>query len=233
MILAGGLGTRLRGVVADRPKVLAPVRGRPFLTYLLDQLAAAAIRQVVLLTGFQAERVRAELGETYGPLSLTYAVEPTPLGTAGALRAAATQLATRQVLLLNGDSYCPVDLPALADCHRRRGADLSLVLTCVADAGRFGSVATDPEGRVTDFREKQPGAGPGWINAGIYLLETDLVQDIPPGRAVSLEQEMLPGWVRDRAVYGQRCEGPFLDIGTPESYATAAAFLANVHPRPR
>src|SRR3954463_14123588 len=112
VILAGGLGARLRSVVADRPKVLAPVLGRPFVTYLLDQLAAAGLRRAVLLTGFRAEQVRQTLAEQHAGLDLAYSTEPTPLGTAGAVRDALDQVDTADVLLLNGDSFCPLDLPA-------------------------------------------------------------------------------------------------------------------------
>src|SRR5437879_601155 len=105
-ILAGGLGTRLRSVIADRPKVLAPVGGRPYLTYLLDQLAKAAVREVVLLTGYGAEQVRDALGATYAGMRLVHAAEPAPLGTAGALRHALPHLRSPAVLLMNGDSYC-------------------------------------------------------------------------------------------------------------------------------
>ena len=117
-ILAGGLGTRLRPAVADRPKVLAPVGGRPYLTYLLDQLAGAGVREVVLLTGYAADEVRDALGDRYGRMRLRYSVEPAPLGTAGALRLALPLLAAPAVLLLNGDSYCDADLGAFRRSHR-------------------------------------------------------------------------------------------------------------------
>src|SRR5438105_3788922 len=111
-ILAGGLGTRLRPAVADRPKVLAPIHGRPYLTFLLDQLADAFIEEVVLLTGFQAGQVRRTLGETYAGMRLLYSEEPAPLGTAGAVRWALDKLSLPTILLLNGDSYCDVHLSA-------------------------------------------------------------------------------------------------------------------------
>ncbi len=228
VILAGGLGTRLRPTVADRPKGLAPVLNRPFLTHLLDQFAAAAVRRAVLLTGFGAEQVRRDLGTTHAGLTLVHSPEASPLGTAGALRAAAAHLTAPTVLLLNGDSYCHADLAAFAAFHRLRRADVSLVLTRVEDAGRFGRVETDLAGRVTAFAEKQAGGGPGWINAGLYLLARRLLDEIPAGRPVSLEREMLPAWVGSACMYGFPCRGPFLDIGTPESYAVAEAFFASL-----
>src|SRR6266404_2738975 len=153
-ILAGGLGTRLRPVVADRPKVLAPVRGRPYLTFLLDQLAEAAVEEVVLLTGFQAEQVRRALGETYAGIRLVYSEEPSPLGTAGAVRWALRKLSAPTVLLLNGDSSCDVNLAALRYFHDERAADMSLVLVRAPGTSRFGRVWVDSHGQVKRFEEK-------------------------------------------------------------------------------
>jgi NDP-sugar pyrophosphorylase family protein len=223
-ILAGGLGTRLRPVLADRPKVLAPVRGRPWITFLLDQLAEAGWREAVLLAGHRTEQVRAVLGSCHGGLHLRYAAEPEPLGTAGALRHALPLLHSSQVLLLNGDSYAEVDLTAFLAFHRRRPTAGSLVLAHVADAARFGRVAADADGRILNFTEKQ-AAGPSWINAGVYLLDRHLLATIPVGRPVSLEREMFPRWLVGAGLSGFRGAGRFLDIGTPESYAAAEEFF--------
>src|SRR5262245_6608804 len=135
-ILAGGLGTRLRSVVADRPKVLAPVAGRPFLAYLLDQLEAAGIQETVLLVGFGADQVRSAFGNKYGEMKLVYSVEPEPLGTAGAVRRALPLLAGETIILLNGDSYCGVDLGAFRSFHEAHGHAASLCLARVDNASR-------------------------------------------------------------------------------------------------
>ncbi len=232
-ILAGGLGTRLRPALDDRPKVLAPVSGRPFVTYLLDLLRAASVRRVVLLTGYKGEQIRLALGGHYQGMTLAYSAESTPLGTAGALRAALPHLGSSTILLLNGDSYCGVNLFALADFHRRRGADATLALTRVDDASRFGQVETTAEGRVAAFAEKLSASGSGWINVGAYLIERGLIEEIPAGRPVSLEREILPSWIANKTVYGHRRDRPFLDIGTPESFLTAAAFMKKAMGTPR
>jgi NDP-sugar pyrophosphorylase family protein len=224
-ILAGGLGTRLRSVVGDRPKVLAEVGGRPFLTYLLDQLARAGAREVVLLTGYGADQVRDALGESYAGMRLSYSTEPMPLGTGGALRWALPRLASPAVLLLNGDSCCDVELGDFWRFHREYGADVSLVLARVADASRFGRVETERGGRVARFVEKGPSGAAGWVNAGIYLIERPLIAELPLLRPLSLEHDLFPGWVKARHVRGFRCRGRFLDIGTPQSYAAAETFL--------
>jgi NDP-sugar pyrophosphorylase family protein len=225
-VLAGGLGTRLRPAVADRPKVLAAVAGRPFLAYLLDALAAVGVRKTVLLTGYRSEQVSSALGERHGEMELFYSEEPSPLGTGGALRAALPHFDSESILLLNGDTYFGMDLAAFAAFHRRRHADVSLALTAVDDAGRFGKVVVAPDGRVTAFEEKNAAGRPGWINAGVYLLERSLLEDIPAGRPLSLERDLLPNWIAARAVFGRRTRAAFLDIGTPESFAAAADFLA-------
>lgn len=247
-ILAGGLGTRLRSVVSDRPKVLALVRGKPFLAYLLDQLGEAGIRRVVLLTGYKGEQIEETFGNQYGGISLEYSAETEPLGTAGALRLALPKLFPEPagtVLMLNGDSFCAADMTGFRAFHeqfhtnpkRERGSDLSpslalrvsvasLVLTRVPDTSRFGKVEVTPDDRVERFVEKQEAGGAGWINAGIYLIPQNLVEQIPAGRAVSIEREMFPAWSQSGKLRGFRGHGEFLDIGTPESYRAAEEFFA-------
>jgi len=223
-ILAGGLGTRLRSVVADRPKVLAEVRGRPFLTYLFDQIAAAGIRHVVVCTGYRGEQVEATLGDTYGSLRLEYSRELEPLGTAGALRLALPRFDSDSVLVMNGDSICRANLEAFWAWHRAQGGQATLLLVQVSDTQRFGQVRVDEAGRVLAFDEKGRQTGAGWINAGVYLFNRDLLRSIPARRAVSLEHQMFPAWI-GRGLYGYRSRGGFLDIGIPEAYATAGQFL--------
>jgi D-glycero-alpha-D-manno-heptose 1-phosphate guanylyltransferase len=223
-ILAGGLGSRLRPVVADRPKVLAEVKARPFIFYLLDQLAAVRVRQVVLCTGYLAHQVKDTLGETYGPMNLLYSQEPSPLGTGGALCFALPLLESETVLVLNGDSFCEANLRAFCLVHRLRGAQASLLLAEVTDTGRFGWVELDEEGRITGFREKGKATGSGWVNGGIYLINRSLLETIPPQRTVSLEQDLFPAWI-GRGLYGFRSQGRFIDIGIPESLAGAETFF--------
>lgn len=224
-ILAGGLGTRLRSVVADRPKVLAEVGGRPFLAYLLDQLAEAGVRDVVLCTGYLGGQVRAMFGESYRSLGLAYSQESSPLGTGGTLRLAFPFFRSDTVLVMNGDSFCEADLRTLWAWHCARGAEATLVLTEMADTRRYGRVHVNADGLVLGFDEKGDQSVRGWISAGIYLLHHRLLRAIPESGAVSLEREMFPSWV-GRGLYGYRSEGRFLDIGTPETYAMAELFFA-------
>lgn len=223
-ILAGGLGTRLAPAIGGRQKVVAEVAGRPFVAILLDQLAAAGFRDVVLCVGHRADEVEAALGETHGPLRLVYSREPEPLGTAGALRHARALLGAPEVTVLNGDSFCDVDFAAAWAWHRARGAAATLVAVEVPDASRYGRVEIDEDGRVRRFTEKQEDGRPGWINAGIYLLEARLLAALPAGRALSLERDVIPGWTGG-TLYGYRVRGRFIDIGTPGAYSAASLFF--------
>jgi D-glycero-alpha-D-manno-heptose 1-phosphate guanylyltransferase len=223
-ILAGGLGSRLRPAVAGRPKALASIGARPFLVYLFDQLVAAGVRDVVLCTGYLGDPIRIMFGESYGPLRLNYSQESNPLGTAGALRLALPLFKSNPVLVMNGDSYCEANLREFCLWHATRHSNATLLLTKVFDRERFGQVQVAPDGRVTAFQEKGSGESPGWINAGIYLISRDWLEEIPMHRTVSLEREVFPLWI-DRGLYGFRSESRFVDIGTPESYASAQSFF--------
>ena len=212
LVLAGGLGTRLRSVT-DIPKVVAPVAGRPFLSWLLDPLAGF---EVTIATGYAAGVVESAIGT-----GVAYSRETSPLGTGGAVK-----LAGSGGFVLNGDSYCRVSFDAFE--HFARGGP-ALVLTHVPDTSRYGRVDVDDDGRVTAFREKGI-AGPGWINAGIYFLPDEIVRGLPEG-ASSLERDLFPRLAATGQLRGYRGGGPFLDIGIPETYAAAPAFFAALSPR--
>lgn len=223
-ILAGGLGTRLRPAIGDHAKVVAEVDGRPFLAHLLDQVAAAGFRDVVLCVGHRAEEVEAALGARHGPLRLRYAGEPVPLGTAGALRHALPLLDAPAFLAMNGDSFCEIDLAALWAWHVAKRAEVTLVAVQVLDASRYGRVEIIDE-RVRDFTEKQADGKPGWINAGIYCLSRARIEALEPGRPLSLERDALPAWASAALLYGHCARGRFIDIGTPGTYSAASRFF--------
>lgn len=230
LVLAGGKGTRLRSVIADRPKALASINNRPFLSFLLDQLIASGVRHVVLCTGFMAGQLLDLYGPTYGTLELAYSREANPLGTAGAVRQALSVVRSDPALVMNGDSYCQADLESFYLFHKDVGAKASLYLSTVADSSRYGQVHVDGQNRITQFVEKGGNSGPGWISAGIYLLNKELVADIPTGRSVSIEQEIFPNLI-GRDFYGYQGKGRFIDIGTPESYRQAEAFFSDMTAR--
>ncbi|NLC72084.1 MAG: NTP transferase domain-containing protein, partial [Desulfuromonadaceae bacterium] len=175
-ILAGGLGTRLRSVVSDRPKVLAEIGGKPFLAYLLDHLSSFGFGTVVLCTGYLGEQIAQRFGKRYGEMELFYSQESSPLGTAGALRLALPLLKSESALVVNGDSFCDADLRGFWEWHREREADASMLLVEVPDTRRYGRVSVDNKGRVIRFEEKNEEGAPGWINAGIYLIRRRLLE---------------------------------------------------------
>lgn len=227
IILAGGKGTRLRSVVFDRPKPLAEVLGRPYITFLLDQLVEAGCRQVVISTGYKAHMIEEALGTEYRSLRLSYAVEAEPLGTGGGIRLAMEQLESETILVLNGDSYCDADLAAYADWFFQNGRVASLLLAEVEDSSRYGQVELDEAGLVTSFVEKGAGEGPGFINAGIYLLKRSVMEGISAGSAFSMERDVFPGLIGS-GLFGYPVEAAFLDIGTPESYAETEVFFTGI-----
>jgi D-glycero-alpha-D-manno-heptose 1-phosphate guanylyltransferase len=230
VILAGGLGTRLRSEISDRPKALATVAGQPFLEHIFDQLSAFGITQVVLCTGYMAEQIESLYGTQYKGLSLSYSRETVLLGTGGAVRFALPLVSTPLALILNGDSFCEFDLSALTHFHREHHAQVSMVLTHVDDCSRFGSVVTQEDGKVTSFIEKSAAGGPGSINAGVYLVARELLAEIPPGRILSLEKDIFPNWI-DQGFFGFCSDTSlFIDIGTPQSFRSAQSLFAERSP---
>jgi len=224
VILAGGRGTRLASLGDDLPKPLRPVNGRPFLSYLVDQLRAAGARRIVLSLGYKPEAFE-ELARREG---LETSVEPAPLGTGGGLRAALPLLKTPTVLAMNGDSYASVDLRLPVAVHRRRRSQATMLLAEVEDASRFGRVEIEEDGAVLSFSEKgEPG--PGLINAGVYVLQRSVVEAIPADRPVSLERETFPSLIGNK-FYAEPGGFAFMDIGTPESYAAASEFFRRTSP---
>ncbi|UBF26009.1 HAD-IIIA family hydrolase [Kovacikia minuta CCNUW1] len=225
IILVGGEGTRLRSVVCDRPKPMAEVAGKPFVEHLVIALKAQGIRRIIFSTGYLGEQVAAYFGTgDRWDVEITYSQEAVPLGTGGAVRLALAQVKGDRCLVLNGDSYCRLELASLLAFHRQRHASATLQLVLVEDCSRYGSVVMDSQGAVQSFREKQVGLGAGWVNAGVYLLERQAIEQIPPNQALSIETEFFPQQV-GRGLYAFTGTGTLLDIGTPESYAQAESFL--------
>ena len=165
IVLAGGLGTRLRSVTGDLPKVMVNVAGRPFLEYVLDGLVSSGVRRVILAVGYQNRLVREHFRDRYRELPLIYSIEETQLGTGGAVLHAIRQTSSKDVLVLNGDTWVDIDHAALMDVHRAQEALWTMAVAPVSNCSRFGTVQI-VDGRVTAFHEKGR-AGPGLINAGV------------------------------------------------------------------
>ncbi len=245
VILVGGLGTRLRPVLADRPKCLAPVRGRPFLAWVLDDLAAAGFDTVCLATGHLGEQIRDTFGERHAPppssraaapLSIVYSHEDTPLGTGGAVRQALRALPARPSFVLNGDTFVRPDWSAMAALHRARASRLTIAIRHVDDVARYGAVTVEGD-RIVGFGEKSR-AGPGWISAGVYLMEPDLLDAdtpdavAPAAASFSLETAVIAAHLARLRPVAYPSDSPFLDIGIPDDLARADAFLDAYLPPP-
>jgi NDP-sugar pyrophosphorylase family protein len=218
ILLAGGLGTRLRSVVSDRPKPLADVCGRPFISYLVRSLARQGFTDIIFAVGYMGGMIEDTFGDgsAYG-IRASYAVERELLGTAGAIRNAARCGRGDEFLILNADTFYQMDYRPLCDLAESGGYDLSLVLRRVPDIRRYGEARLRGT-RLVSFNEKTAEERPGTINGGIYLMRRELIGTIPEGK-VSLENEMIPRWLREgRPLGGIVNDGYFIDIGVPEDY---------------
>jgi NDP-sugar pyrophosphorylase family protein len=226
VILAGGLGTRLRPAVSDRPKVLAPVNGVPFLKCYLGWLRGFGARRIILSLGHQAGMVENFVkSEDWNGMEIVANVETTPLGTGGAVRACLPLVQSSTALVANGDSVARLDLCRFVEFHGSKSAQLSMVLTHQPQPGAFGLVETDKDGAVISFNEKpqNQNAG-GFINAGLYLMQRDVIEEIPAGKPLSIEKDVFPKFC-GHGFYALKGEFPFIDIGTPESYQRAGKFF--------
>jgi NDP-sugar pyrophosphorylase family protein len=224
LILCGGLGTRLREAVADRPKSMAPIKGKPFLEILIRGLKRRGVDDFVLATGHLGEQIEAHFGDgACWDARIRYSREAAPLGTGGAVKLAEPLLKDR-FLVLNGDTMVEFDPQSLEKKLEATGAPLVLALRHVEDPERYGAVDTDADGRVRAFVEKGVKTG-NHINAGVYLVRKEALSLLAAGRAVSLEKEWMPRLIA-QGIYGVEVKGLFIDIGIPEDYRRAQDLLA-------
>lgn len=217
IILVGGLGTRLRSVINDRPKPMAPVVNKPFVEYLLDQLEEADITEVIFAVGYKGEVIEEYFGNgnAWG-MKIQYAYERELLGTAGAIKNAQHYITGAYTLVMNGDTYYKMDYNAIIQ-SRKKEPDMTIVLREVQDASRYGKVTLKGD-IITGFNEKELTVMPGLINGGVYLMKSNLINDIPDGK-VSLEKEMIPSWLAEgKVVKGIVNNQYFIDIGVPKDY---------------
>jgi len=224
IVLAGGLGTRLRDVVRDVPKPLAPVAGRPFLAWVLDQLCLENVDHIILATGHMAALVERSIGSSWNGVPVTYAIEYEPLGTGGAIRFAAGFTQGRGVHVVNGDTYLRYSMKRLEHSLDQEGPAMAMALAFVEDTFRYGRVQVD-EGRVVAFEEKGC-SGPGLINAGCYYLGPRALQALPAVDKFSFELDFLRGQIREAGIVGYSETEAFIDIGIPSDYARAQYVFA-------
>ena len=224
VILAGGLGTRLRSVVSDVPKPMAPINGRPFLEFLLDFWIRNGVVRFVLAVGYRHEIILNHFGFSYRGVPVDYSVEETPLGTGGGILLSLDQIRSAEpILLVNGDTFFDMDVHGLFAFHRERRPDLTMVLRTMDEAGRFGTVSLDKEGRLDGFFRPGEGSPPYLINGGIYMVNPEFLgreRNLWDGHTpISLEGDLFPEWIKsEKSLLGFQGMGDFIDIGIPEEY---------------
>ncbi len=222
VVLVGGEGTRLRPLTETVPKPLLPVANRPFLHRVLDHLADHDVHEVVLSSPYLEETFGPFIAERHGDPKITWITETHPLGTGGAIVNALRYLDPEPFFVLNGDILTDLDLSALLRFHRDHRAMATITLSRVEDARPFGLVATEPDGRVLEFREKPADLVPGDVNAGTYVLEPEALDGWQVGQTISIEREIYPKLISsDRPLYGFVTRAYWMDLGTPEKYLQA------------
>lgn len=223
VVLAGGMGTRLRSVVSDLPKPMAPVKGRPFLEYILEWLERSGVKRTVLSVGYKWESIHDHFGSRLGSMELAYSVEDHPLGTGGAVALAVSKTSEKTIFVVNGDTSFPIELSELLARHGQTARGATIALKRMENFDRYGTVVLDDD-RIVAFQEKAPRES-GFINAGIYALDRSFLAGRGLPERFSLEQEVLEKDAGRGKLYGAVFDVPFLDIGIPEDYARAAEFL--------
>jgi len=224
IVLAGGFGTRLRQVVPDWPKPMAPIAGRPFLEILLGSLGRNGFKRVVLSLGFMADKIIAHFGNRFAGMEIAYVVEDSPLGTGGAVRLAMAQCKTDHVFVFNGDTFLDLEVDAVEQQWQQYHRPI-LVGREVPDTARYGRLLTE-QGWVTGFTEKGV-AGPGVINAGCYVFNSNQLDNFALNTAFSLETDYLSNAVSQSPFGLFVTAGQFIDIGVPEDFLRAQTELAN------
>lgn len=226
VVLAGGFGTRLRGVVPDLPKPMAPVAGRPFLEILLTWMARSGFRRVVLSLGYKADTIVGHFGSSYSGMELVYEIETTPLGTGGAIRQASRHCTGSHYFVFNGDSYLDLDVPQVEAWWQHNRAPI-IVARAVPDTARYGRLETNGH-QVTAFTG-QGTSGLGFINGGCYVFNIDQLSDRPLGQTFSIEADYFPYQVKYSRFDFFLTQGRFIDIGVPDDYERAQTELVGVY----
>lgn len=227
IILAGGLGTRLRSSVPDLPKPMAPINGKPFLEHQMDYWIHQGVTRFVISVGYMREKITTHFKDSYRGVSIVYAEESTPLGTGGGLLLAYQKLiGDHDFIVMNGDTFFEVNLNALKACHLQKTASITLALFKVGINDRYMGIDLDPEGYIHKFKV-DPGLST-LANGGIYMMRRDALIDLPwqPGEKLSLEDDLFQHIGQSKhQIAGLVSEGGFIDIGVPEDYQRAATLL--------
>ncbi|MBT8219872.1 MAG: HAD-IIIA family hydrolase [Bacteroidia bacterium] len=229
IILAGGFGTRLKSVLSDVPKPMAPIGSRPFLEFQLDYLQDQGIQNVILCTGYQSDQICRHFGNSYKGIAVRYSHEDTPLGTGGAIKQALKLCNENEpVVILNGDSYCGANLSDMYQNHLESQCVVSLALVYKSNFDRYGTVVFDKSLRIRKFLEKQLTKS-GWISAGVYITNGSLINHLPDHQSFSIETDFFEPLADENILNGFLSESYFIDIGIPEDYQTAQQVLPSIY----
>lgn len=223
VILCGGLGTRLRPVVSDSPKVLAKIGEKTFLDILINNLLLYGFENIILSVGYMKKQIKNHFNYAK-EYNIRFCEEEEPLGTGGALKKAKLLINSETFMVMNGDSFCQLNFRDFYDFHLNKKALLSMVLVRIKSGQDYGTVLLNDSKRITNFKEKVPNSNESLINAGIYLMQKDIFSYMPEQNHFSLEYDLFPKIINNRC-YGFLTEGKFIDIGTPDRYEEAINVL--------
>ena len=224
IVLAGGLGTRLRSVLNDIPKPMALVKNKPFLEYVLTWLSEYNINKIVLSAGYRYEIIENYFKNVFKDIPIEYAIEPEPLGTGGGILHSLPYICDESALVVNGDTYFPIDLDAFFLAHLAMKGEITIALKEMIDFDRYGSVSTDQNYNIIQFQEKK-FQKQGLINGGIYLLKRKFIYEHSLPGKFSFEKEILEKEINNKSIKGIPFNTQFLDIGVPEDYYKAEQLL--------
>ncbi|MHB1693610.1 MAG: nucleotidyltransferase family protein [bacterium] len=227
IILCGGLGTRLKSVISDIPKPLAPVNGKPFLEYVMDFLNRQNIAKVVFSVGYMAGKVKDHFNYGYKNIVITYSVETEPLGTGGAIKKALNLTESKDILILNGDTFFNIDLIGMMDFHTLNNSELTLALKKSDNTDRYGTVKIDKGSKIINFQEKHYKKC-GYINGGIYIIKKGIFEKFNTEEKFSFEKDFIEKYFNKINLFGYISNGYFIDIGIPEDYEKAKNELVKI-----
>ena len=222
IILAGGMGTRLKTIISDLPKPMAPIMNVPFLTYQLNYLKHFGIKKVIFSVGYLSEKIIAHYNQSFENINIEYSIEKNPLGTGGGIRMAMSNLNEDLVLILNGDSFFDLNLEQFYNLHHEQKSDFSLALRYVNNSERYGNIEFNSSNQITSFIEKNQLNQSGYINAGVYILSKKLyLQNTKPDINFSIEKDFFEKQLNQLIIKGFEFKDYFIDIGIPEDYLKA------------
>lgn len=227
IVLAGGLGTRLKSVISDMPKPMAPVAGKPFLQYILDWLLKNKITRVILSVGYKWETIYNEFGKKFGNIDLLYSIETSPLDTGGAIAMALSQVQNDNFFIVNGDTFFNIDLSVFKEFHSFGNYGLSVALKPMRDFNRYGKVEINEQNRITKFYEKV-WTLEGVINGGVYITNKSVVNYFPKSERFSFEKDFMETKLDELNFGGLIQDNYFIDIGVPDDYERAQVELINI-----